>query len=152
MRAGKYFCVTVLPAPLLGVLVPGDLAFKGIVIAAVAAAQAAYQLAQAEYAIAQGLEAVALKSRSSAIADTYANQGARAGKVGRVSRVPDPSVGCACGAARAIRAAARVDSQPAAITRQSRGNHAAITRQSRVAARVDSQPAPLAYATCGQLL
>jgi len=77
----KQFCLTVLPAPILGLAVPGALAFKGIIIAAVAAAQAAFQLAQAEYAIAAGLEAVALKSRSAAVADTYANQGARAGSI-----------------------------------------------------------------------
>ncbi|KAL1526170.1 hypothetical protein AB1Y20_014898 [Prymnesium parvum] len=77
----KYFCLTVLPAPIFGVIIPGELAFRAIVIAAVAAAQAAYQLSQAEYAIAIGQEAVAMKSRSAAIADTYANQGARAGAI-----------------------------------------------------------------------
>jgi len=75
------FGIGVLPAPLIGVLCPGQLAFKAIVVAAVAAAQCAYQLAQAEYAIAEGLEAVSNKARSGAIADTYANQGARAGAI-----------------------------------------------------------------------
>jgi len=75
------FAFGVLPAPVLGVLVPGPLAFKAIVAAATAAAQTAYSLARAEYSLARALDAVALKSRSAAVSDTYANQGARAGAI-----------------------------------------------------------------------
>lgn len=75
------FALGVLPAPVLGVLVPGPLAFKAIVAAATAAAQTAYSLARAEYSLARALDAVALKSRSAAVSDTYANQGARAGAI-----------------------------------------------------------------------
>lgn len=75
------FSLGVLPAPLLAILLPGTLSFKAIVAAATAAAQAAYSLARAEYTLSAAVESVALKSRSAAIADTYANQGARAGAI-----------------------------------------------------------------------
>ena len=77
----RSFSVGVLPAPLLGVLCPGALSFKCIVAAAVAAAQCAYSLARAEYTLAAAVESVALKSRTAAVSDTYANQGARAGAI-----------------------------------------------------------------------
>jgi hypothetical protein len=75
------FVIGVLPSPALSVIVPGDLSFKAIVAAAVAAAQAAFSLAQAEYKLAAAVEAVALKSRAASLSDTYANQGARAGAI-----------------------------------------------------------------------
>ena len=75
------FARSVLPGPLLGAACPGPLAFKAIVATATAAAQSAYSLAVTEYNIAQAADAVALKSRAAAVADTYANQGARAGAI-----------------------------------------------------------------------
>ena len=75
------FSLGVLPAPVIGVLCPGPISFRAIVAAAVAAAQCAYSLATAEYALAAAVEAVALKSRSAAVSDSYANQGARAGSI-----------------------------------------------------------------------
>jgi len=75
------FAVSVLPAPILAGLFPGSLEFKAVVCTAVAAAQAAYYLAVSEYFISSSVEAVALKARASAVADTYANQGARAGAI-----------------------------------------------------------------------
>jgi len=75
------FGLGVLPAPLIAVLCPGSLAFRAIVCAAIAAAQAAYLLSVAEYSIASATDAVAIKSRAAAISDTYANQGSRAGAV-----------------------------------------------------------------------
>lgn len=77
----RTFAIGVLPAPLLAVLIPGDLAFRAIVAASVAAAQAAYSLARAEYAVAIAIDAVAVKSRAAAVSDTYANQGARSGGI-----------------------------------------------------------------------
>jgi hypothetical protein len=62
-------------------LFPGSLSFKSIVCAAIAAAQAAYYLSLAEYSISTAVDAVALKARASAVADTYANQGSRAGAI-----------------------------------------------------------------------
>lgn len=80
---GKWtsFAIGVLPAPTIASIIPGDLQFKAIVCAAVAAAQAAYYLSTAEYFIACAVDAVALKSRAAAVADTYANQGGRAGSI-----------------------------------------------------------------------
>ena len=75
------FSIGVLPAPALAVLCPGGLSFKAIIAAAVAAAQCAYSLATAEYTLASAVESVALKSRTAAVSDTYANQGARAGAI-----------------------------------------------------------------------
>ncbi|KAJ1403767.1 hypothetical protein B484DRAFT_457475 [Ochromonadaceae sp. CCMP2298] len=77
----KTFAISVLPAPVIAALCPGALGFKAVVCAAVAAAQAAYYLAICEYFLASAVEAVSLKARSSAVADTYANQGARAGSI-----------------------------------------------------------------------
>lgn len=75
------FATGVLPAPIIACLFPGSLSFKSIVCAAIAAAQAAYYLSIAEYSISCAVDAVALKARASAIADTYANQGSRAGAI-----------------------------------------------------------------------
>jgi hypothetical protein len=75
------FALGVLPAPIIGLLMPGPVAFKAVVTAAVATAQAAYSIAVAEYQLAQAVEAVALKSRTAAVADVYANQGSRAGSI-----------------------------------------------------------------------
>jgi len=72
------FAGSVLPAPIVGSLVGGpSLSAKCIVIASLAAVQSAYFLAQAEGVVARATDAVALKARSAAVCDTYANQGAR---------------------------------------------------------------------------
>ena len=98
------FAASVLPAPIIGAICPGNMAFKGIVTASLGAAQAAYYLAIAEYTLANAVDAVLLhpcllrflyvmntspniflqvsvKARAAAVADTYANQGARAGSI-----------------------------------------------------------------------
>jgi hypothetical protein len=80
-RKWSSFSTAVFIAPGVAVFFPGPLSFKGTVCAAVAAAQAAYYLSSAEYSLAAATEAVALKSRAAAIADTYANQGSRAGAI-----------------------------------------------------------------------
>lgn len=77
----RSFAWSVLPAPIVGSLTPGILSTKAVVIAALAAAQCAFFLAQAENALARGTDAVALKSRSAAVCDTYANQGARSSAI-----------------------------------------------------------------------
>lgn len=75
------FALGVLPSPIFAALFPGPMSSKAIACAAFAAAQAAYYLAVAEYSIAAGTDAIAVKARSAAVADTYANQGARAGAI-----------------------------------------------------------------------
>lgn len=75
------FAVSVLPAPIIGALFPGAIPFKAVVVATFAAAQAAYYLCVAEFALAEAVDAVAVKARAAAVADTYANQGARAGSI-----------------------------------------------------------------------
>lgn len=75
------FAFSVLPAPLMGVLVPGTIATKAIVIAAIGAAESAFFLTQAEYCLARAVDAVALKTRSAAVCDTYANQGSRSSAI-----------------------------------------------------------------------
>jgi hypothetical protein len=75
------FSWNVLPAPLVGLMIPGTLPTKTIIIAAIAAAQSAYFLTQCEYILARATDAVALKARSAAICDTYANQGARSSAI-----------------------------------------------------------------------
>jgi hypothetical protein len=77
----RSFAYGVLPGPLLAAVTPGPLAFKAIVCATIAAAQAAYYLTVAEYALADAVEGVSLKARTSAVADTYANQSQRAGAI-----------------------------------------------------------------------
>ncbi|KAL7576267.1 hypothetical protein ACA910_018094 [Epithemia clementina (nom. ined.)] len=77
----KTFSLSVLPAPVLGSLVPGALPTKTIIIAAIAAAQSAYFLTLAENVISRAVDAVALKARSAAVCDTYANQGARSSAI-----------------------------------------------------------------------
>lgn len=74
----KSFVGSVLPAPIVGSILGGpSLSAKCIVITALAAVQSAYFLAQAESVLARATDAVALKARSAAVCDTYANQGAR---------------------------------------------------------------------------
>ena len=69
---------SVLPAPIIGSIFGGpNLSTKCIVVAALAAAQSAYFLALCEGVVARATDAVALKARSAAVCDTYANQGAR---------------------------------------------------------------------------
>jgi len=75
------FLTSTVPSPLLGALIPGNLATKAIIIASLAAAQSAFSLAQAEYFLARATDAVAIKARSAAVSDTYANQGARSGAI-----------------------------------------------------------------------
>lgn len=75
------FALGVLPAPFIAAFCPGALSYKAVVCAAIAAAQAAYYVATCEYHMAIAVEAVALKSRSAAVADTFANQGSRAGSI-----------------------------------------------------------------------
>ena len=77
----KTFALSVLPAPILGALVPGALPTKTIVVSALAAAQSAYFLAEAERRLSRATDAVALKARSAAVCDTYANQGARSAAI-----------------------------------------------------------------------
>jgi hypothetical protein len=77
----RTFAFAVLPSPMLAALVPGELPTKAIVAAALAAAQSAYYLAQTESVVARGTDAVALKARSAAVCDTYANQGARSAAI-----------------------------------------------------------------------
>ena len=77
----RTFSFSVLPAPLLGSLVPGALPTKTIVVAALAAAESAYFLTQCENTLARATDAVALKARSAAVCDTYANQGYRSAAI-----------------------------------------------------------------------
>jgi len=77
----RSFALSALPAPLLGAFVPGALPTKTIVVAALAAAQSAFLTAQAEYVLSRATDAVALKARSAAVCDTYANQGARSAAI-----------------------------------------------------------------------
>lgn len=65
------------PAPLVALLVRGGLGFKAIVATASAAVQAAYYFASAENAVARATASVAIKARTAAVADTYANQASR---------------------------------------------------------------------------
>jgi len=81
----KVLIASVSPASIIGSLllvIPFSgaiitIAKKTIVIAALAAAESAYFLAQAEYTLSRATDAVALKARTSAVCDSYANQGAR---------------------------------------------------------------------------
>ena len=78
----RSFVLSVLPAPIIGSLIPGaTLGTKSIIVAALAAAQSAYYLAECEYALARATDAVAVKSRSAAVCDAYANQGARSAAI-----------------------------------------------------------------------
>lgn len=81
LKKWQQFALSVLPAPIFGSLIPGTIATKSVVVAALAAAESAYFLAQAEYALARGQDGVALKARSAAVSDTYANQGARSAAI-----------------------------------------------------------------------
>ncbi|CAB9521909.1 Putative calmodulin-like protein [Seminavis robusta] len=75
------FTLSVIPAPLVGVLMPGSLATKTIIVCAFAAAESAYFLAETEYTLSRATDAVALKSRSAAVCDTYANQATRSAAI-----------------------------------------------------------------------
>lgn len=77
----RSFAWSVIPAPVIGALVPGAISTKTIVVGALAACQSAYFLTMAEAALARGTDAVALKSRSAAVCDTYANQGGRSSAI-----------------------------------------------------------------------
>jgi hypothetical protein len=67
--------------PLVGALFPGSFSTKSIVCAALAATQSAYYLSVAEYSISLATNAVALKARSAAFSDFYANQASRASAI-----------------------------------------------------------------------
>jgi len=75
------FTSNVIPAPILGALIPGTLSTKATIVAACAAAQSAFYLARSENEVARATDAVALKARSAAVCDTYANQGARSSAI-----------------------------------------------------------------------
>lgn len=78
----RSFCLNVLPAALIGVIVPGaSLAAKSTIAASFAAAQSAFFLAKCEYVVARATDACAVKARSAAVCDTYANQGARSAAI-----------------------------------------------------------------------
>jgi len=78
----RSFSWSVLPAPIIGSIIPGiNISTKAVIVSALAAAQCAFFLAQAENVLARGTDAVALKSRSAAVCDTYANQGARSAAI-----------------------------------------------------------------------
>lgn len=77
----REFAIGVCAAPVASVLFPGTIGVKSIVCTAIATAQAAYYLSIAEYAISDAVDAVALKTRTAAIADTYTSQGSRAGSI-----------------------------------------------------------------------
>lgn len=94
------FAKAILPAPTLGVLLPGALAAKAVVMAAVAAAQAAYYLTVAEYQIARAISKVAEKTRCAALAEVYANQGAQAAAI--LPFTSALSAGCVAAAAAVV--------------------------------------------------
>lgn len=78
----RSFIFNVVPAPIIGSLVPNtSLATKGVIVTALAAAQCAYILADCEFCLARATDAVAIKARSAAVCDTYANQGARSAAI-----------------------------------------------------------------------
>lgn len=77
----REFAVRMMPLAVLALVTPGDLSFKAIVASFIGASQAGWALARAEYNLAGAIESVALKTRAAALADTYANQGYRAGSI-----------------------------------------------------------------------
>lgn len=77
----KNFAVALVPAPLFAMFFPGSLASKCIIAAAIGVGQTAWYIAVAEYEIARAMDAVAFKLRSAAVAETYANEGMRAGSI-----------------------------------------------------------------------
>eukprot|EP00980_Cylindrotheca_fusiformis_P031115 scaffold25830_cov162-Cylindrotheca_fusiformis.AAC.16 len=58
-----------------------DFATKSIIVTALAAAQCAWVLARCENVLARATDACAVKARSAAVCDTYANQGARSAAI-----------------------------------------------------------------------
>lgn len=77
----RRIAMSAVPSLVMATLFPGSLATKAIVCTACATAQSAYYMAAAEYTIAVASDAVALKSRSAAVCDFYANQASRAGAI-----------------------------------------------------------------------
>lgn len=75
------FAVGIIPAPAIGLVWPGDLAEKCVVVSAVAALQAAVSLGASEYSLSKAMESVGTKTRSAAVTDTYANQGMKQGAI-----------------------------------------------------------------------
>lgn len=74
--------LNILPAPFVGVLIPGaDFPTKSIIVTALAAAQTAYVLTKCEDVLARATDACAVKARSAAVCDTYANQGSRSAAI-----------------------------------------------------------------------
>lgn len=81
-RKFQGIAMNVLPAPMIGFLVPGaDFATKSIIVTALAAAQCAWVLTRCENVLARATDACAVKARSAAVCDTYANQGARSAAI-----------------------------------------------------------------------
>ena len=77
----RSFSWSVLPAPIIGLLIPGVIPTKAVVVTAIAAAQIAFYLSECENVLARAIDAVALKARSAVVCDTYANQGARSAAI-----------------------------------------------------------------------
>jgi len=77
----RSFSWSVLPAPIIGSLIPGAIPTKAVVVTAIGAAQSAFYLSECENVLARATDAVALKARSAAVCDTYANQGARSAAI-----------------------------------------------------------------------
>lgn len=77
----RSFALATLPSPLVASLIPVPFPTKMVIASALAAAQTATYLASAEHTLSLATDAVALKARASAVADTYANQGARSGAI-----------------------------------------------------------------------
>jgi len=74
--------LNVLPAPVVGFFIPGaDFPTKSIIVTALAAAQTAYVLTKCEDVLARATDACAVKARSAAVCDTYANQATRSAAI-----------------------------------------------------------------------
>lgn len=71
----------VLYAPILAVLIPGDIAFKAIVGSGLAVVHAAYSFGRAEYILAAAVQSVALKRRAAAACDAYSWRGYGTGSI-----------------------------------------------------------------------
>lgn len=70
-----------LPAIVIGLLCPGSFAKKAIVCTAIATLATTTSFALSEYLVAAAMDSVASRARCSSVADTYAEQGMRAGAV-----------------------------------------------------------------------
>jgi len=79
----KYFQLGFASAlgPFIAAVCPGPISFKCFLLCATTACQCAYYLAIAEFAVARCTDALALKMRSAATSDSYANQGTAEGSI-----------------------------------------------------------------------